>query len=447
MKNITFLAHPSPIYYENIHKFLKAKDISIKDANINIFWSTLGIGASLTKKTILDFPKSYLIDKYNYRKYYRLFKKDLGVTIKKIDHVPFYVWPKLFLISLKIFFNIFNNTEKLRSLHHNNTRYGDLLHYSYIKFAVREKVYFKSAFLFFLIYKSQCTFYSLEKYYRCKSSVIDAFICNYTSYLQHGLPSRFHIDKNVPTFSIASNELSNVVFHKKGKYSQNKDWKAYKDLLNQLTHDELKLFRLRAKNDLESRFKGKIDKGIHYMRVSPYSSSERADIDNVDGVVFLHDFFDSCDDFDGNIFYDIYDWADQTLKFIENNNLNIAVKSHPNSVMQSIIFENMLKEKYKSIKWLDRNTSNADIFRVAKFGISMFGSVFTEIAYHGLVPIAAGSHPADQFKFTYQPKNKLDYFNLLLDANNLKAFPDAKTQVLDFYIAHNYLQSPDEFCI
>ena len=446
MKNITFLAHPSPIYYENIHKFLKAKDISIKDVNINIFWSTLGIGTSFSKKTILDFPKSYLIDKYNYRKYYNLFKKDLGVAIKKIDHVPFYVRPKLLLISLKIFFNIFNNIEKLRSLHHNNTRYGDLLYYSYIKFAVREKIYFKSPFLLFLIYKSQCTFYSLEKYYS-KSTFIDAFICNYTSYLQHGLPSRFHIDKKVSTFSIASNEICNVVCHKEDVYSHNKDWRAYKGLLNQLTHNELKAFRSRAQNDLEGRFKGKIDKGIQYMKVSPYSSSGSVDIGNIDGVIFLHDFFDSCDEYSGNIFYDIYDWADETLKFVENNNLNIAVKSHPNSVMQSIIFENMLKEKYKSIKWLDRNTSNADIFRVTKVGISMFGSVFTEIAYHGLVPIAAGSHPADQFEFTYQPKNKLDYFNLLLDANNLKAFPDAKTKVLDFYIAHNYLQSPDEFCI
>jgi hypothetical protein len=446
MKNITFLAHPSPIYYENIHKFLKAKDISTNDTNINIFWSTLGIGASLTNKTILDFPRSYFIDRLNYRKYQNLFKKDLGILIKKIDHVPFFAKPRLFTTSIKIFLNIYNSVEKLRSLHHSNTKYGDLLYYSYIKFAVREKIYFKSPFLFFLIYKSQCTFYNLDKYFN-KYPSIDAFICNYTSYLQHGIPSRFHVDKKVPTFSIASNELCNVVLHKEGKYSQNKDWKAYKGLINKLTCDELKLFRLKAENDLESRFEGKIDKGIHYMRVSPYSSQKKTDIVNIIGVVFLHDFFDSCDDFDGNIFYDIYDWADQTLKFIEENNLNIAVKPHPNSVKQSIFFENLLKHKYKSIQWLDRGVSNADIFKNIKAGISMFGSVFTEIAYHDLVPIAAGSHPADQFDFTYQPLDKEGYFKLLININNLKPFPEAKMKVLDFYIAHNYLSSPDEFSI
>jgi len=446
MKNITFLAHPSPIYYENIHKFLKAKNISTKDTNINIFWSTLGIGLSFKNNSILDFLKSYIIDRLNYRKYRNLFKKDLGVEVKKIDHIPFYKKPRLFITSLNIFFNIYNDVKKLRSLHYNNTKYGDLLYYSYIKFAVREKIYFKSPFLFFLIYKSQCTFYNLDKYFN-KSSSIDAFVSNYTSYLQHGLPSRFHVDKKVPTFSIASNELCNVVLHKEGKYSQNKDWKAYKCLINKLTPDELKLFRSKAENDLERRFKGEIDKAIHYMKVSPYSSSKKTDIGNIDGVVFLHDFFDSCDDFDGNIFYDIYDWADKTLKFIEDNNLNIAVKPHPNSVKQSIIFENLLKKKYKSIQWLDRGVSNADIFNNIKAGISMFGSVFTEIAYHDLVPIAAGSHPADQFDFTYQPLNKLDYFNLLMNINNLKPFPEAKTRVLDFYIAHNYLSSPDEFSI
>ena len=60
------------------------------------------------------------------------------------------------------------------------------------------------------------------------------------------------------------------------------------------------------------------------MKVSPYSSAKNIDIGNITGVVFLHDFFDSCDDHDGNIFYDIYDWAEQTLKFIEDNNLMIT---------------------------------------------------------------------------------------------------------------------------
>jgi hypothetical protein len=446
MKTVTFLSHPSPIFYKNIQKFIKAKNLSINEININIFWNTLGIGASLTNKSILDFPKSYIIDMLNFRRYRKLFKKDLGVEIKKIDNTPLYIKPILIINSIKILFSAYNNVDKLRSLHHNNTQYGDLVYYSYIKFAVREKVYFTSPFLFFLIYKSQCTFYNLDKYFK-KYSPIDAFICNYTSYLQHGLPSRFHIDKKIPTYSIAKNEQCKVVLHKEAKYSHNKDWKAYNGLLNKLTTDELQLFRSKAKVDLNNRFKGQIDEGIYYMKVSPYSSAKNIDIGNITGVVFLHDFFDSCDDHDGNIFYDIYDWAEQTLKFIEDNNLNIAVKPHPNSVKQSIFFENLLKNKYKSIQWLDRDISNADIFKNIKAGISMFGSVFSEIAYHGLVPIAAGSHPAEQFNFTYQPSNKSEYFNLLMDINNLKPFPEAKTRVLDFYIAHNYLASPDQFSI
>tara|TARA_S200000501_G_scaffold377452_1_gene435899 strand:+ start:1186 stop:2526 length:1341 start_codon:yes stop_codon:yes gene_type:complete len=446
MKRINILAHPSEIYFENIKKFLNHKNLSTKENKITIFWSTLGIGLSLSKKTIFDLPKSLIIDNRNFNEYKKKFSSELNIDIKRIDKVNFFKKLILFLISIRILASCFGNIEKLRSLEHKNVKYGDLLYYSYLKFAVREKIYFLSPFLLFLIYKSQCVFLNLNSH-KEDAYLPDIFLSNYTSYLQHGLPARFYANHNIQSYSISSNELSMVVKHKQGSSCQNKDWKGYKKLLSNLSSKDFNDMRVKANDELLGRFKGKIDTGIHYMRVSPYSSDHEYDQGYFDGVVFLHDFFDSCDDFDGNIFNDIYDWAEQTMKCIEENNLNIAIKPHPNSVKQSLIFEKKLQDKYSKVTWLARQTSNADIFMNSKAGISMFGTVFTEIAYHGLIPIAAGSHPADQFEFTYQPTTTEEYLELIKNIDQLKPKPEARSKVIDFYVAHNYLNSNNEFFI
>lgn len=446
MKKITILAHPSEIYFENIKKFLKYKNLLSKKNNITILWSTIGIGLSLSKKSILDFPKSIIVDNRNFKKYKKKFYSELNINITRIDKVNFLIKPIIILISIKILASCFGNIEKLRSLEYKNVKYGDLLYYSYLKFAVREKIYFLSPFLLFLIYKSQCVFLNLNSL-KDNSYMPDTFLSNYTSYLQHGLPARFYAENNVQSYSISSNELSMVVKHKLGSSCQNKDWKGYKKLLSNLLSDDLDNLRVKANDELLGRFEGKIDTGIHYMRVSPYSSNHEYDQGYFDGVVYLHDFFDSCDDYDGNIFNDIYDWAGQTIKCIEENDLNIAVKPHPNSVRQSIIFEKKLQREYSKVTWLPRETSNADIFMNSKAGISMFGTVFTEIAYHGLIPIAAGSHPADHFEFTYQPTTIEEYFELIKNIDRLKPKSGARSKVIDFYVAHNYLNSNNEFFI
>lgn len=446
MKSITILAHPSDIYYENIKKFLKYKKLSNENASITVFWSTFGIGLSLSKNSVFDLLRSLYADKRNFKNYKTLFLDELGIKIIKIHKVPLYVAISLLMKSIHIFYKIYGNVSELRSLQFKEIKYGDLVYYSFIKFGVKEKIYFNSFFLFFLIYRSLCSFYNLELEKKNKT-LSEMFISNYTSYLQHGLPSRFYADSGVQCFSIASNELSMVIKHKTKSSNQNKDWKNYKNLLSSISKEDLKEYRSKAEVDLSSRFKGKIDTGIHYMKVSPYSSGISYKYGIVDGVIFLHDFFDSCDDFDGNIFYDIYDWAYQSLEYVQQNDLNIIVKPHPNSVKKSKIFEKMLQKEFSSVKWLDRNTNNADIFKNTKAGISMFGSVFAEIAYHNLIPIAAGSHPADEFDFTYQPSNKEEYFALIKNLSELKPITNAKSKVIDFYIAHNYLNSSNEFFI
>ena len=116
--------------------------------------------------------------------------------------------------SIHIFYKIYGNVSELRSLQFNDIKYGDLVYYSYIKFGVKEKIYFKSFFLFFLIYRSLCSFYNLTR--KEKQNLSEMFMSNYTLFT-----IAFKILGNgVQCFSIASNELSTENIKKS---STNKD--------------------------------------------------------------------------------------------------------------------------------------------------------------------------------------------------------------------------------
>ena len=107
-------------------------------------------------------------------------------------------------------------------------------------------------------------------------------------------------------------------------------------------------------------------------------------------------------------FFDFYEWAVFSLDIIEKYNLNIAVKPHPNSIYQNKVVIENLKKKFPNVKWIDPNISNAQIFNSGiRFGISIYGSVLYELAYHNLVPIASTPyHPTYNYNIVYTLKIK-----------------------------------------
>ena len=87
------------------------------------------------------------------------------------------------------------------------------------------------------------------------------------------------------------------------------------------------------------------------------------------------------------------------------------------------------------MKWIDPNISNAQIFNSGiRFGISIYGSVLYELAYHNLVPIASTPyHPTYNYNIVYTPQNKKEYKNLLLKSKNLRLKKNVKKKIEEFY--------------
>ena len=171
-----------------------------------------------------------------------------------------------------------------------------------------------------------------------------------------------------------------------------------------------------SKKHLRDKFNGKITSELKYMRKSSYNKKKQFNINkSFDVIIFLPDFSDAPHIYGKLVFNDFADWIHETLEFLKFKKLSVAIKEHPNSwIYTTINFQENLKKKYHNLIWFNKNISNKSIFKKKpKFGISPFGSVLHELAYHKIIPIAVGSNPCMAYDFVFTPKSKNHYFSLI----------------------------------
>jgi len=125
--------------------------------------------------------------------------------------------------------------------------------------------------------------------------------------------------------------------------------------------------------------------------------------------------------------------------------LNIAIKPHPNQISESSILLDEIKKKYPDSKWISQNINNKMLMNSGiKCGISVYGTVLHELAYHGVPAIAAGDHPHVSFDIAYTPNTKDEYRKLLISYRKLKVKKNVKQEVMKFYYMHN-MHNQDAF--
>ena len=106
-----------------------------------------------------------------------------------------------------------------------------------------------------------------------------------------------------------------------------------------------------------------------------------------------------------------------------------------------------LKIKFSNFNWLDKKTSNKNIFKKKPiFGINPYGTVLHEMAFNKVIPISIGSNPYVSYNFVFTPKTKDQYFQLLkLGINKkLKLPKNYKREILEWYYMF-YLHNNDIF--
>jgi hypothetical protein len=373
------------------------------------------------------------------KKWHKLYSI-IGLTkIYKLNSVNFLEKPHLIFLSIKLWMKIKNKTDLL-NLFYKDILIGDLIYDTYLRFRILPTVNINDPFLCYYIYAALKCHNSCENILY-KNKVVKYF-SSYTTYIQHGIPIRFFLLHHVEVYS--SGNLQQLF-----KKLSLKDYRQtsfhenyYTDYLKLENKNELLNY---SKKLLESKFNGNIDGSISYMKKSAFHRNSNNDFfNNFDGVLFLHDFYDSPHIYKNLIFNDFYEWVTHTLELINTYKLNIAVKPHPNQISESKKIIENLKGSYKNIIWLDANISNKVIFNSGiNFGISVYGTVLHELAYFGINPICAGDNPHYCFNFIHKPNNIKEYDFLILNSANLQLPINFKELVEIFYLMHNINKKED----
>lgn len=376
---------------------------------------------------ILVFP--YLVRKlYDFlieRKWIKMYSSFSDNVVIVKTQLPFNLRLNYFFEALKIW-RLIKEKHQLNELKYKNLHVGYLIYDTYLRFYNTPKLKINSIKLLLLIYS---TIKNLEFYLVYNPGVNKLkYFTPYTSYISSGTISLgllYNLNKNISLYTCAfPSKIKKLNFK---DFTHSPDFSKYKFTFSNLNSKEEKLKK--ADELLKKRFEGKND--LSYMRVNVYEKNKLKLKRKYDGVIFLHDFLDAPHSYGKIIFNDFYEWTTQSFDFILKNNLNIGVKFHPNQTRESEIVVNRFIKSYPKINWIDPKISNKEIFKSGiKFGISVFGTVLSELAYHNITPVAAGSNPFVSFNFVLNLSTKKDYFDYLLNPRFIKI---KKNEILEFY--------------
>ena len=347
-----------------------------------------------------------------YRKWSKLY---FSIGIKKIKKIDSFAFAK----KNKKKKNLFKSRNDILNIKIKKIPVGDIIYDTYLRYRALPTLFIKDKFLNKLIYKCELIITNLEKILdRYKFSY---FFTSYSSYIHHGLPVRFFLKRKVIVYSGKNCSQYNKKLSE-NDWSHCENYKEYNYLYNKIKKN--KKFLNFSRNDLMSRFSKKSSaKNLNYLAVNTYNNKrnnhkEINKLKNIDGVLFLQDFYDSPHDWGNLLFKDFYIWTIFTLNIIRKFKLRIAIKPHPNSwhnSADSVIIYRRLQNRYRDLIWLDKDLGNELIFKKIKFGISANGTVLFELAYHNIKAVSCGDHPGKDFNFTINAKNIKEYKKILLN--------------------------------
>ena len=337
--------------------------------------------------------------------------------------------------------NFIENNSKLKNkksvlnIRLEGIRIGDLIYDHYLRFFGDVTFDLKNT----LINKRLLTIFegsnnNLNNFYNKHKKQIEYYIPQSAVYL-NGLAIRYFINKNIKTIGGVRTD-SYVSKFTKQNFLESRRCQTVKQDFKKIKNKSKKINF--TKENLKKKFQGKKNKESYYLKHSPYNKKKLFKIKkNFDVIIFLPDFSDAPHAYGNFVFDDFFHWIHETLEFLKLNNLTVAIKEHPNAwIYSSTLFLKELKIKYKKLVWLSKHISNKAIFnKKPKFGISPHGTVLHELAYHKIIPIAAGPNPYMSYNFVFTPKNKKDYFSLIMRAaqKKLRLKKNFKKEIAECY--------------
>ncbi len=249
------------------------------------------------------------------------------------------------------------------------------------------------------------------------------------------------ITKGIPTYAIAYKMRKMTL-----NFCDRASYPYFKEMWEQLTQNEQVYGMEWAKEHIRMRLQGGTDE-VFYTNKNNFTFSEKrksSDIleknDKIKIVICPHIFEEDCywcgeQIFDNNYFAWLchlgelsnitpdYDWY---------------LKMHPFAQRRDMMIIDMLLKKYPYIKKIPSNISPLQLKEEGvNYALTVYGTIGHEYPEIGIQVINAGINPHSSFDFTWNPKTKEEYDDLILNLDKLEKKID-EDDLYKFY-SLNYL--------
>lgn len=323
---------------------------------------------------------------------------------------------------------------------------ADLVVDSYLRFRPSPEFEVNSPFVRRLLWQAIRDVRGAHRYFRRAKPA--CYLTSYTTYLEHGIPSRVALKLGIPVWSFGTLFQFGKLQSLADPY-HTVDFSEYRNRFESASdkHEA----RTLAADQLGLRLSGGIDAATAYMRKSAYSNADSKPLAGMSGavVVFLHDFYDSPHLYPDMIFDDFWEWICFTIDELQSSGAVFYLKQHPNQIALSDRAIALLKERYPDARWLSPDVTNLQLAASdIACGVTVYGTVAHELAYLGVPTIGCARHPHVAFGFCRTAKSREQYRGLLRDFASLPLpKEELRREALAFYYAHNLYGTEDQLSL
>lgn len=284
---------------------------------------------------------------------------------------------------------------------------------------------------------------------------VKAVVTSHWVYNTYGILVRAALAASIPVFALCSNTEVYVVELTSDNLCE-VPYPELKKMFARLDESKKEDARRRARQVLEERLNGKIDKGIAYIAtggrsgLSGYGAKSAAPVLKNTGrpkiVVLLSCFLDSPLCFRSFLFPDFWEWITFLLDRAANTPFDWYVKPHPTALLANKPILEELRRKYPNVTFLDIKTSNRQLVEEGVAAMfTTYGTAGHEFAYMGVPVVHGGDNPHVAYDFNITPNSVEEFEKCIFEADRLKVRMDKAEIEEFFYMYYLYFFDTQDF--
>ena len=313
---------------------------------------------------------------------------------------------------------------------------GDLIYDSFLKDQKKPTIEIGSKELENYLQRSIKIYIFWRDYLR--HNKIKSLIVSHTVYL-NAIPVRIAIKNKIEVFQVTAHSIYRL---NKGELFAYKDFNRYRKIFQSFENSKKKQFIERAKKRLNLRFYGHVGVDMPYSTKSAYERKYPFRVikksNRIKILVATHCFFDSPHSYGNNLFPDFYEWLNFLGNISLQTNYDWYIKTHPDYHPLTLEVIRKFIKNFNKFNLLPSNISHHQIINEGiDFGLTIYGTIAVEYAALGICVInCSNNNPHHAYKFNKNPKNIMEYKNLLMNLDNNK-FKISANEPYEYYYMHN----------